>query len=114
MKFTHGIFFILFCAFISVSTASGAGLEEMVREHTLKNGMKLLLVEQPRKRALSLCLLRPRPVQLRHKVRIRNRLAEFLAARSPGKHYRKTGQQPVCQADRDTVQQVRCPSGACL
>jgi predicted Zn-dependent peptidase len=46
MKFTHGIFFILFCAFISVTTASGAGLEEMVREHTLKNGMKLLLVER--------------------------------------------------------------------
>ena len=46
MKYTHGIFFILFCAFISVTTASGAGLEEMVREHTLKNGMKLLLVER--------------------------------------------------------------------
>ena len=46
MKFTHGIFFLLFCVFVSVSTASGAGLEEIVQEHTLKNGMKLLLVER--------------------------------------------------------------------
>ncbi|MRR58795.1 MAG: insulinase family protein [Deltaproteobacteria bacterium] len=46
MKFTHGIFFILFCAFISGTTVSAAGLEEMVLEHTLKNGMKLLLVER--------------------------------------------------------------------
>jgi len=46
MKWTHGIFFTLFCAYISVTTVSAAGLEEMVREHTLKNGMKLLLVER--------------------------------------------------------------------
>ena len=46
MKFTHGLFVFVFCAFVAVSTASGAGLEGMVREHTMKNGMKLLLVER--------------------------------------------------------------------
>ena len=46
MKYTHGIFLIIFCSLISVSTVAAANLEGMVREHTLKNGMKLLLVER--------------------------------------------------------------------
>src|SRR5512133_515078 len=46
MKVSHGIFLLIFCAVISVSTVFAAGLEGMVREHTLKNGMKVLLVER--------------------------------------------------------------------
>jgi predicted Zn-dependent peptidase len=46
MKFTQGMFFTVFCVVVSVSTASAAGLEEMVQEHTLKNGLKVLLVER--------------------------------------------------------------------
>jgi len=45
MKLRHGTMLIVFIAFFSTS-ALGAGLEEKVREHTLKNGMKLLLVER--------------------------------------------------------------------
>ncbi|MRR54401.1 MAG: insulinase family protein [Deltaproteobacteria bacterium] len=46
MKVLQGIFLLIFCAVISVSTVFAAGLEDMVREHTLKNGMKVLLVER--------------------------------------------------------------------
>jgi predicted Zn-dependent peptidase len=46
MKFTRGIFFIAFCVLVTASVAFSAGLEEKVQEHTLKNGMKLLLVER--------------------------------------------------------------------
>jgi predicted Zn-dependent peptidase len=46
MKVSHGIFLFFFCAVISGSTVFAAGLEGMVREHTLKNGMKVLLVER--------------------------------------------------------------------
>lgn len=45
MKLLHGTMLIVFIAFFSTSVL-GAGLEEKVREHTLKNGMKLLLVER--------------------------------------------------------------------
>ncbi len=46
MKITRGFFLILPCLLLSVASAAGAGLEEKVREHTLKNGMKLLMVER--------------------------------------------------------------------
>lgn len=46
MKVLHGIFLLICCSVISVSTVFAAGLEGMVREHTLKNGMKVLLVER--------------------------------------------------------------------
>jgi len=36
----------LFFLLLTAATAFGAGLEEKVREHTLKNGMKLLMVER--------------------------------------------------------------------
>ncbi|MBI1920316.1 MAG: insulinase family protein [Geobacter sp.] len=38
--------FVAVLLLISAVSASGAGLEEKVREHTMKNGMKLLLVER--------------------------------------------------------------------
>lgn len=46
MKLAQSIVLIVFCAVISVSTVFASGLEEMVREHTLKNGMKVLIVER--------------------------------------------------------------------
>jgi predicted Zn-dependent peptidase len=46
MKITRSFFLVVFCLLITVASAPGAGLEEKVREHTLKNGMKLLLVER--------------------------------------------------------------------
>ena len=46
MKFTHGVFVVFFCVFVSATIVSADGLEGKVREHTLKNGMKLLLVER--------------------------------------------------------------------
>ena len=46
MKIIRGFFLILPCLLLSVASAAGAGLEDKVREHTLKNGMKLLMVER--------------------------------------------------------------------
>jgi predicted Zn-dependent peptidase len=46
MKIADRFFLVVFCLLITVASVSGAGLEEKVREHTLKNGMKLLLVER--------------------------------------------------------------------
>ncbi|MGA7827425.1 MAG: pitrilysin family protein [Geobacteraceae bacterium] len=46
MKFKLGIFFSVFCVVFSVNTAFAVGLEGMVHEHTLKNGMKVLIVER--------------------------------------------------------------------
>ncbi len=46
MKIIRVIFLILPCLLLSVASAAGAGLEDKVREHTLKNGMKLLMVER--------------------------------------------------------------------
>jgi len=46
MNTIRGILFPLLLVIVFSSSAPGAGLEEKVREHTLKNGMKLLLVER--------------------------------------------------------------------
>jgi predicted Zn-dependent peptidase len=46
MKFTHGVLVVFFCVFVSATSASADGLEGKVREHILKNGMKLLIVER--------------------------------------------------------------------
>ncbi|MDD2321488.1 MAG: pitrilysin family protein [Geobacteraceae bacterium] len=46
MKFSHGIVCIACCVLATASVGSAAGLADKVQEHTLKNGMKLLLVER--------------------------------------------------------------------
>ena len=44
-RFLYGLNLLILAGFMA-ATASAAGLEERVREHTLKNGMKLLMVER--------------------------------------------------------------------
>ncbi|GLI39868.1 insulinase family protein [Geobacter hydrogenophilus] len=46
MKKLHPILLLTLFALLLTTTAFGTGLEERVREHTLKNGMKLLMVER--------------------------------------------------------------------
>src|SRR5919108_2523875 len=46
MKEFHRVFLLTLLASLLTLPAFGAGLEERVREHTLKNGMKLLMVER--------------------------------------------------------------------
>src|SRR3954452_15082920 len=46
MNLLYRITPLLLVLVLGASVASGAGLEDKVREHTLKNGMKLLLVER--------------------------------------------------------------------
>lgn len=46
MKRLHLLLLITTCLSIIATLACGAGLEDKVREHTLKNGMKLLMVER--------------------------------------------------------------------
>src|SRR5512139_2535007 len=46
MKTIRLLLLPLLLVIILSTTAAGAGLEEKVREHALKNGMKLLLVER--------------------------------------------------------------------
>jgi predicted Zn-dependent peptidase len=46
MKISRSFFLVVIFLFVTAASASGAGLADKVREHTLKNGMKLLLVER--------------------------------------------------------------------
>ena len=46
MKLLHRLLFLTTCLSLIATLACGAGLEDKVREHTLKNGMKLLMVER--------------------------------------------------------------------
>jgi predicted Zn-dependent peptidase len=46
MKITRGFFITAILLLLAASPSPGAGLEEKVQEHTLKNGMKVLLVER--------------------------------------------------------------------
>ncbi|MGA2151216.1 MAG: pitrilysin family protein [Geobacteraceae bacterium] len=46
MKRLHLLLLITTCLSLVATLACGAGLEDKVREHTLKNGMKLLMVER--------------------------------------------------------------------
>jgi predicted Zn-dependent peptidase len=46
MKLLNGHILLTLLFFLLASSCFGAGLEDRVREHTLKNGMKLLLVER--------------------------------------------------------------------
>jgi predicted Zn-dependent peptidase len=46
MKRLHLLLLITTCLSLIATLACGAGLEDKVREHTLKNGMKLLMVER--------------------------------------------------------------------
>jgi len=46
MKKLYAILMTVFCISLAASAARGAGLEDKVIEHNLKNGMKLLMVER--------------------------------------------------------------------
>ena len=90
---------------------------ETVPDHKGKGHRKAFhrrVLEQPRKRGISLRLLRRRFIQLGDEVRFRLRLAELLGS-DVGERYRRADrQQSFNVACRSPVQRMRCPSRACV
>ena len=82
----------------------------VARQEGTERGLHRPQLGQPQRRALSLHLLRQRPLHQRHQVRFRHRLAELLAAHRQGQRRRDPGHHLRHDAHRRLLRALRRPS----